>query len=338
MPRKQSEPPVDQDLFDRIVAADFGRGGRRAETALLDRLVESEDARRTHDEVDTLWQLLGTVEPEPREDAATDRGRWFRPAWAFALAACLVMALGLTWLLHMPGGERSFTIDTGQAERRIARLDDGSTVELSAQSSVTVRYSEGTRRIDLNRGEALFQVAHDTARPFIVGAAGGEIRAVGTAFNVRLGRKDVVVTVVEGTVRVSPRALPAALGKPAPEPLAEFVRRGEQVSYQGPATAGAEPPLAAIMSVPRPVDVAGATAWTRGMLEFQGVSLGEVIDELNRHSPRRIALLDPRFEQVKVYGLLRAGDPESLVELLRDSEVLRGRDVETILKVEQANE
>jgi transmembrane sensor len=79
-------------------------------------------------------------------------------------------------------------------------LPDGSRVELKDGSEVVVQYSASERRVKLTGGEAHFTVWKDKTRPFIVNAAGVEVRAVGTAFNVRLEAKSVEVLVTEGRV------------------------------------------------------------------------------------------------------------------------------------------
>ena len=77
----------------------------------------------------------------------------------------------------------------------IRRLPDGSIVELDAQSEIAVNFEPSVRRVELVRGEALFKVQKDPNRPFIVRAGGVEVRAVGTAFDVRLGSAAVEVFV-----------------------------------------------------------------------------------------------------------------------------------------------
>ncbi len=87
-------------------------------------------------------------------------------------------------------------------EQRSIALADGSTLELNSRSKVRVRYSEHERALELLEGQALFRVAKDTSRPFIVSCDGTRVRAVGTQFDVNKKRGGTVVTVVEGQVSV----------------------------------------------------------------------------------------------------------------------------------------
>src|SRR3546814_5876232 len=94
-------------------------------------------------------------------------------------------------------------VATQKAGRRVARLPDGSTVEMSGDSAIEVRYSKGRRDIRLMRGQALFEVTHNAARPFIVKAGKGEIRALGTAFDVDLTRSEEHTSELQSLIRIS---------------------------------------------------------------------------------------------------------------------------------------
>jgi len=120
----------------------------------------------------------------------------------FAMAAAVVLAAFGWWQWARPQpSAQLYATSTGGYERVV--LADASVVELNANSEVRVDLLPSERRVALVRGEAHFTVAHDTARPFIVSAHGVAVRAVGTAFNVRLAATSVEVLVTEGKVAVS---------------------------------------------------------------------------------------------------------------------------------------
>src|SRR5580700_10538126 len=125
------------------------------------------------------------------------RRRWAAAAMAAGIAA---LALAVTWNLHRQKEQTRF--QTAIGEQAAVALPDGSSFDLNTNSRVEVDYSERTRVIRLERGEAYFKVAHDTHRPFWVHAGDRWVRAVGTAFNVYLRPAGVEVTVSEGTVNV----------------------------------------------------------------------------------------------------------------------------------------
>lgn len=130
--------------------------------------------------------------------ARAARGNRLRRRLGPILAAAAVLAVAaLGW------GLRPEKVETRGSERRALALDDGSRVELNARTSLKLDLGREARRIRLARGEALFQVTRDAARPFLVETPRGTIRVTGTVFNVRETASGAVeVTVLEGTVQV----------------------------------------------------------------------------------------------------------------------------------------
>ena len=122
-----------------------------------------------------------------------------RSAAAWTMAAALLMSLSI--LFGWYGFQRdTYTTDIG--EQRIIALADGSTIELNARSRIRVQIRDAERRVDLLTGQALFRVAKDAHRPFIVASGDTQVRAVGTQFDVHKRRTGTTVTVVEGRVAV----------------------------------------------------------------------------------------------------------------------------------------
>src|ERR1700722_12075628 len=123
----------------------------------------------------------------------------------FSAAASIILAVSVAvWFVARHGsdsGRQSFS--TPIAGRGLSVLPDGSKVELGAGSRITTEYSEATRGVTVDSGEAFFSVKKDAQRPFVVSAGDLRVIAVGTAFNVRRGDDRVVVAVEEGKVRVA---------------------------------------------------------------------------------------------------------------------------------------
>src|SRR5690348_5790981 len=125
--------------------------------------------------------------------------RWRLPLAVAAGLAC-VAAFGAWWALGS-AGTHTYRTDVGGLSRVVLR--DGSAVTLNTDTDLRVHFTGGRRNVDLLRGEAQFQVAHDRSRPFEVKAAGRIVRAVGTAFDVRVeSPQSLEVTVTEGRVAV----------------------------------------------------------------------------------------------------------------------------------------
>ena len=144
--------------------------------------------------------LRGGALPEDRGVATPKRFRSTRVrVWALA-ASVLLIAVG-AYVKHEWTGE---TYSTGIGEQRSLMLADGSRVDLNARSSIRIQLRDTRREIELLRGQAIFYVAKDFQRPFVVRAAATQIRAVGTSFDVNRGSSGTTVTVLEGRVAVSP--------------------------------------------------------------------------------------------------------------------------------------
>jgi len=185
-------------------------------------------------------------------------------------------------------------------------LADGSIVELRPGAEILVEYGPSSRRVVLRAGEVHFQVTKDAARPFVVVASGVEVRAVGTAFSVDLGKRAVDVLVTEGRVAVTS---PPAAVEAAPAVAMVDAGQGTTVSLE---VAGA----AAVRSVPSG-ERRERLNWRVPLLEFSGTPLAEAIPMFNRHG-RRHLVLDPALGRLQLSGTLRADDTDSLFILLRN--------------------
>jgi transmembrane sensor len=247
---------------------------------------------------------LGAEPDERVEGSAARRGRGLRfaPAWAVALAAALLVAALGVWTSPRwkAAGERFATSSSGP--QRVA-LQDGSVVDLNGASEVRVAFSEGQRRVILGAGEAHFQVAHDPARPFVVTAGGVTVRAIGTAFNVRLVEGAVDVVVTEGKVEVRREADAAA--EPARVVGGERVRLEPSVRALTPAVEKVAP--AAMRAL---------LAWQEGVTSFSDVPLRELVARFNRHNAIQLSLQDAALGERKLGGIFALDQVEVFVRLL----------------------
>jgi transmembrane sensor len=144
-----------------------------------------------------------------------------------AAASILLVTAALATYLLMPSGVYATVL----GEQRSLALSDGSTVQLNSLSKIRIRYSEHERTVDLVQGQALFHVAKDTARPFVVYSLSTRVRAVGTQFDVYRKSGETIVTVVEGRVAVIPMSLSALEERESPA-----AREGEASSDSGAKT------------------------------------------------------------------------------------------------------
>lgn len=253
------------------------------------------------DQVERLWAQVGAAagRAEVRQlmrqtlrETARPRVRWRQSA---ALAASLLvaaLALGALWLWQNPPG----LYRTALGEQKTVTLADGSTVILNTNSRLRVVYRDSAREIDLQQGEALFDVAHDAARPFKVAAGRGSVTALGTRFTVRREDDELRVTLLEGRVVVDRNE-----GHPSLE-----VAPGEQLRIR--------PEQPAVER--QQVDEDAVVSWTRGRLLFRATPLAEAVREVNRYARQRIHILDPSLNLLPVSGTFVTGDAENLAAAL----------------------
>lgn len=191
---------------------------------------------------------------------------------------------------------------TRKGQQRQVILSDGSRLMLDTDTRLRVRFSDAERRLVLEKGQAHFKVAKDAARPFRVFVGDDEVRAVGTAFDVRKDRHGARVTLEEGIVAVYRAASPRVNGARAPVAI---LKPGQQARL-----APAAPVKVAT------VDLTRVQAWRYGRLVFDSAPLGEAVDDINRYGGRQVVLSDPALADIKVSGVFHTTDPDAFVEAI----------------------
>jgi transmembrane sensor len=245
--------------------------------------------------------------------------RWggFRPpVWAAGLAAALVLAAGVWWLATNRSTDSQRYVTAAARQQQIA-LKDGSVVNLNVSSEVSVRLTENERRVTLASGEAHFAVAHDTARPFIVTAAGISVRAVGTAFSVRMGEAGVEVLVTEGKVEVAREA--AVISAVAAMPAQLVAGERTVVPRSAPVTT-------ATVEQVSPEVLSAAVRWHSQLMTFSDLPLREAVSLFNRRNDTQLVLADEKLGGQKIGGTFAVDQVEAFVRLLeKDGDVVAER-------------
>lgn len=266
---------------------------------------------------------LGDPEIQALADRAlTETGPafWRRPPIQYAaIAASLILAVGIAIFLNagslfntdseravLASGEQ---YETAIGERSTITLPDGSLVTLNTNSRIEVDFTSAAREIRLIRGQGYFEVEKEVGRPFIVAAGDKRVVALGTAFDVRFDKKDLVqVTLVKGLVEVADAASQPAQAGAIPEADGQKIRLepGERLV----AKANAAPKI-------EKTDTVEETSWKTGKLIFRDRPLKSVIEEMNRYSVQQLALADdPRLAEMRVNGAFNAGRATSFVSAL----------------------
>ena len=278
---------------------------------------ESPENAAAYARVRQSWAAVGDQASTPeimlgRRDALEDarkaarsrwdpgRRTWMRPAVAAVACVVLMVASAVgAWVWWSRANAGVYV--TGVGERRTLTLADGSVVTLDARSRIQVKYRDRERLIDLDQGQARFDVAKDPARPFRVRAGQETVLALGTQFNVELVADDLLVTLIEGRVAVMPEA--ASLRVQPTAQIDLMAGEGLKVRQDGKR-----------IRLPK-VDVARVTAWQNGKLFFDNEPLASAAERINRYAREQIQV-DASAADVTVSGVFNAGDARAFVEAI----------------------
>jgi transmembrane sensor len=225
----------------------------------------------------------------------------------FAAAAAVTLAVAVSTAWWMFGMLPTWSTELG--ELRSVELTDGSVIDLNTQSQIRVHFSDRERSVRLLAGEALFNIAPDATRPFVVYADKATIRVLGTRFNVYQRPGDTAVSVIEGAVQISSVRPASSVGDPAATETATtrlIAGKGARVSASG-----------AITRVDK-VDPEKVTAWRDRRLVFVDDTLADIVAEFNRYNASPRLRVEGAFaNERQLTAVFDAGDPQSLVQFVR---------------------
>jgi transmembrane sensor len=329
------------------------------EAAFRDWLAAHPENGKQFERVTEVWDAGSSV-PVP---GAPRLARWKESLvprqWTLA-AAVLLVACGLAvWGAWRVWANPTYT--TGIGEQRIVRLDDGTRLSLNSGTRVRIAYNDSERRVELERGEAYFEVAHNPARPFIVTAGNHQVTALGTVFVVRYETAQTAVTLLEGKVTVlpvpdSPSLTSRQLPRNSPLTISEDstgrrsarANRPPSISLPPSPSDGAGPEVrigakegsdqefvlspgervtftrggSPKLDEPR---MEAVTAWRRGEVMLDNTELADAIAELNRYDKTKLIIDDPKIAALPISGIYQAGDSNSFartVAKLYDLEII----------------
>ncbi len=248
--------------------------------------------------------------------------RYWKPA---AIAASLAAIIGIGALQFAPNQFEPAVVavryDTPVGGHRTIPLSDGSKIELNTGTVMRAAVSDSGRELWLDSGEAYFEVAHDANRPFVVHAGSKTVTVLGTKFSVRRDRDKVIVSVVEGRVRIddatkSPAQLTGA--------GSATITGGDVAISRGQST---------LLTARSEERVENALAWRDGMLTFDQATLAEAATEFNRYNRKQIVITDPEAASIRIGGTFQASNVDAFVRLLRDAYGLRVTNEATGVKI-----
>lgn len=275
--------------------------------------------KQRFDEVVGLWEQLNGLDSWARNELARlnlQAGTGFRRRamiWIAGLSAAAIIGMVIAWQ-ELFLRESHIRYETAEAEQRQVALDDGSRVQLNALSTIDIEYSTNVRQATLQFGEAIFDVAHDGARPFVVHTRHVQVTAIGTRFAVRQGDEESLVTVLEGRVAVAPANKPnpaMRFARPSDDGRAGDLQQNLILQRDQQARLGA---LGDVKGL-REVNADDETAWREGRLIFKATPLREVAREISRYVPGDIRVAS-NVPDYPVTGIVQIRSAEAMLDLL----------------------
>lgn len=266
--------------------------------------------RQAFESMTDMWQAIpGTeaarafAEASEREQLKAKRAQ--RAGWRWAGAAGLGVVATASVVFVQQWRDRDLYV-TPIGEQRSVMLADGTRMLLNTASQARVDFGSKQRTVEVSAGEALFEVAKDASRPFVVRVGGSEVVAVGTIFSVRFDdgprQEDALtVTLVEGLVNVLPKAGGGDSLRPQ-KPVA--LKPGDRLIVQRDVPSS--PAVEAKLDRP---NIERTLAWQRNEASFDATPLADAIAEINRYSRTKIVMSrDVQEAHYLIAGVYRTGD------------------------------
>jgi len=286
---------VDAQAMEFLIERNLDEWSAANQSALEKWLGESLAHRTAYWRLEAVWQRADRLsalrsQVSPADTAISPPRR--NPMFFRAMAAILVMALagfGANYLLSIP---HATTYATPVGGHRNIVLVDGSRIALNTDTELRVTMDARRRTVELLRGEALFQVKHDSAHPFVVLAAQHRVIDLGTKFLIRKESDDLKVVLIEGRARLESDNAQTSARAAILTPGDEAVATAHKLSITRKA----------------PEELQSELAWQQGVLVFHRASLVDVANEFNRYNRRKIVIADSGAAARVISATLPAND------------------------------
>ncbi|CAN7166783.1 FecR domain-containing protein [Pseudoduganella sp. LjRoot289] len=241
--------------------------------------------------------------PPARPDhVLAEAGRPTPPRFSqWRIAAAILVTVGATaGLLAVRENSSEVRYETQLGAHQTHALNDGSKLTLNTATQVRARISRGERTVWLDKGEAYFDVAHDTAHPFVVMSGTNRITVLGTKFTVRREAGGTNVVVVDGRVQVEN-------GQSSSQPPLVLVKHQKVVAT----------PANILKSDESDARIEQILSWREGKLVFDQVTLEYAAGEFNRYNKKRLVLADAEAAKLQISGRFDVGNAQGFANLLQ---------------------
>ncbi|MDR2307188.1 MAG: FecR family protein [Paucimonas sp.] len=298
--KQQLPDPVPEQAATWFARVQDAPGDETVRAALAQWLGQHPRHREEYQRLAVLWRAADLIPAqrlaalcEPAPVRQLPRRRLLRQALAAGVA---LAALGLGWRAwESPRLHHQAELQTVLGERRQVDLPDGSHLQLNSATRLQVAFTPQRREVRLLQGEAMFSVAHDSSRPFVVSTAQGEVTVTGTRFDVRQDPDRTRVVVEQGSVRV----------QGASDSRAQLTAgQGSHIDPQGKVAA------------PYAIDADALTAWRHGKLVFDNAPLSEVVREVSRYRVQPLRVAPGKVASLRLSSTFSSDDPDALLRAL----------------------
>lgn len=316
---------IENEAADWLAKLDSGNLSAGDRGSLREWLAQSPEHASALKELAAIWNDLDYLLNDqvqaytPSVSTMIPRLLAIRPVFLGAMMLMFCAIGFLIWNVNSPVTSQASLHVTAVGIQHVEHFSDGSTAYLNTDSIIETEYSENLRVVRLLRGEAMFDVAHDPDRPFVVYAGNRAVKAVGTKFVVRLDSENILVTVTDGQVQLSKRTKEVDNDDTGPaqqdvtlEQEIILVSKGEEVEINEEHKI---PKLKEIKSD----ELQRRLSWLDGQLIFKNERLELVIKEISRYVPGRIIIDDPELRDIRISGRFAIGDTEALLEAIEVS-------------------
>ncbi len=273
--------------------------------------------QRIYDEITLSLESLDNIRHDPDikmlRMAALKKPEYKKKYMIAAISIAATMILGILTLSGLPSHypapdaleeiKTSDMLETAIGERSTIKLADGSLVDLNTNTKIRTHLTAKRRLVILTHGQAIFEVAKDIKRPFVVIAGDQKITAIGTQFEVRTDDKGTSVTLLEGKVLIDEIRIKTKNIKNSPAPVE--LTPGER--FVAPTSS---PPIVV------KIDFDKVTSWRQGRVDFEDELLADVIDELNRYSKHQVVLGDSSLGELRISGSFKTGSFDNFLAAL----------------------
>lgn len=273
--------------------------------AFEDWLLRSPAHRRAWEETCMVWKTLGQAEVHASartigfDGGVAARKRRHIPRKIAGAAAAAALAFCLL-VIFLPSAFLSIHADfsTRTGEVRQITLEDGSSVVLAAGSALRSDFGEDGRNVTLLRGEAYFDVRHESDRPFTVTAGAVTVKVLGTAFDVDMTRHSTDIALARGSVNAS-----VVLGKRS---ISETLIPGELLSIDNAS--------GTVRKSAIPIEDVGSLR--EGRLYVSGETITAVAEKIQRYHPAWISIADGELGRKRVSGIYDVTSPDEALGAL----------------------